>query len=247
MLIKLLKHDLISMGRLLAPIMLAMLALSAVIGFNVRTQYKLENVGTITVILFAILFALIFLAFFLTFILTIFRFRQNLLGNQGYLSLALPVSTAEHIAGKFLASMIWTCVNGIVAVISFWLIYTVGIPAAGRQLGAVFFKRLFPDFDPYAYLTLENFLLLVTSMSEGVLHMYLAIAIGHLWQKHAILGAILGYVLLSIARSQLFTRLLQPMSLQMPFATFSIISALVFSAIYAVCTWLILDRHLNLE
>jgi len=247
MLIKLLKHDITAMGRLLAPIMLAMLALSVVIGINVRTQYSAENIGTITLVLFGILFALIFLAYFLTFILTIYRFRQNLLGNQGYLSFSLPVSTAEHVASKYLSSIGWTCVSSIISIISFWLIFTLGIPAAGRNLGAAFFNRAFPDFDIYAYLTAENFLTILATMSENVLHLYLAISLGHLWQKHAIVGAIFAYVFVSILRTQVFFKLLQPLTQQLSLISYTILTALIFSVIYAIFTWVILDRHLNLE
>ena len=46
-------------------------------------------------------------AILLTIYLLVERFYHNLLGNEGYLMFALPVSTSEHIIAKILTALIW--------------------------------------------------------------------------------------------------------------------------------------------
>ena len=95
MLGKLIKHEFRATGRILLPLLGAELLLSVLAGFSVRGLDRVENMGilgvmyvTTLVVFFLGLFALSVVAF----VLMIQRFYKNLLRDEGYLSMTLPVT-----------------------------------------------------------------------------------------------------------------------------------------------------------
>ena len=236
------------MSRLIAPLLIALLVISAALGIDIRRQYSAESLGKITIILIILLIGLISVAFFLIFILTIQRFRQNLFGNQGYLSFALPVSTAEHLVSKYVASILWTIIACAAALASFWIVFTLGIPSIERRLGITLLDRLLQELELNTLTwkdMMQAVLVLFSSATEGIFHLYVSISVGHLWQKHSTIGSVLAFVVLSILRSQLFFRLAPVIPLT--YSQWSVCLALVISFVYAFFSWLILERSLNLE
>ena len=246
MLIKLFKYDFTALGRLLAPISGVLLILSAALGFNLRGEFNLENWTMIPIILGVLLLFLVFFAFMLTFVLTITRFRQNLLGNQGYLSFSLPVSTAEHITSKFLASLLWFILIGIVSGACFFIVATLSTPEILRKLTLPYIRQFLAELDLTISLT-DVLITLLLSASSGLLHLYASIAIGHLWQKHSTLLGIIAYVVLSIINSRVLFYLSRTPFFAAHYTGASIAFYLVFSLIYAFICWIILERRLNLE
>ncbi|MBQ9009348.1 MAG: hypothetical protein IJ088_08475 [Clostridia bacterium] len=246
MLIKLIKYDLRAMGRLLAPISGVLLILSVVLGFNLRGQFDTENWTLIPIILGVLIVFLVFFALMLTFVLTISRFKQNLFGNQGYLSFALPVSTAEHIAGKFIASFLWFILIAAVSCLSFYLVTTISTPALVRKLAFPYIRQ-YLEANNISIPVPEILLATLTMAIHGLFHLYAAICIGHLWQKHSTLLGIIAYVVLSVLTSRLLFYLSGTPLFAGHYLTGTVVFYLVFSAIYAFICWIVLERHLNLD
>lgn len=60
---------------------------------------------------FQIVLQVLFLS---TFVLVINRFRSNIYGRQGYLTMTLPVNSHQLILSKLVASLVWYFLAGII-------------------------------------------------------------------------------------------------------------------------------------
>ena len=109
MLRKLMKHELRATGRVMGPLLL--LVLVAAVGGNVSTYRLLETGSGMLNTLGVLLLMGYTIAFVasgvMAFVLMVQRFYQNLLRDEGYLTMTLPVSVHEHIWAKLLVSLIW--------------------------------------------------------------------------------------------------------------------------------------------
>ena len=123
MLGKLIKHELRGSGRTMLPFILVSLFLSVMAGFSMRAMEQQRDYGW-----FHFLFGLVIFLFvaglmavcIMSVVVVINRFRQNLLGDEGYLMFTLPVSVDQHIWAKLIVSFIWfaaTALTGMLAVV----------------------------------------------------------------------------------------------------------------------------------
>jgi len=123
MLNKLMKHELRSTSRIMLPILAAVLGLSVMSGISFRIMGSgLELHWTIKVMFFlmeAAFFLSLFAACVVAFVLMIQRFYKSLLGDEGYITMTLPVSVDGHLWNKLFTSVLWfvavlaACVVGI--------------------------------------------------------------------------------------------------------------------------------------
>lgn len=60
----------------------------------------------------------------ITVIMAVQRFNKNLLGDEGYLMFTLPVDTKQIIISKLLITLMWTVISGLVAIISFIILFS---------------------------------------------------------------------------------------------------------------------------
>lgn len=123
---KLLRLECRAMGRILLPLMGAVLAFSglAMLAVLLAGPDALmvsggpagEPARAVHGALFHLVLRLLVVGVFLSMaalmitcvVVTLQRFYKNLLGDEGYLMLALPASPAEHLAAKLTASLAWT-------------------------------------------------------------------------------------------------------------------------------------------
>jgi len=143
MLGKLLKHEFRATGRVFilfyaamigAAIVTRLLSLTRSSGLLPPAPYILGIVAVSILIAGVMIVALI---------LTIQRFNKNLIGDEGYLMFTLPVSRDGLILSKLIASVVWTLVSVIVALIALMII----IPdmARGMLNGlSYFFTKFLP-------------------------------------------------------------------------------------------------------
>ncbi len=204
MLRKLMKHELLATGRIMLP-MFALVMLAAV-GGNISTYRLLETdngfFNTVGVLLLTVFIVAIFAACLLAFALMVNRFYQNLLKDEGYLMMTLPVTVHEHIAAKLLVSMIWFALTALVIVLSVLVLVWQADPAMRFMLEI---GELIRTIDLsgqllHAIVVCIEMLLLVVLWGAGIcLQFYAAMAVGHSFSSHKLALSFVAYFVLQFA------------------------------------------------
>lgn len=123
MLGKLIKHEFKATGRVMLPVLgvLLVLAVLANISFNfidtVQTEIG-EGIFSLIIIAF-ILF--IMASGIIALVMMIQRFQKNLLGDEGYLMLTLPVTEHGLVWSKIIVSCVWFVVYGLIVFLALFL------------------------------------------------------------------------------------------------------------------------------
>ena len=195
MLRKLMKHEFRATGRIMLPMLL--LTLLTAVGANVSVRRLLEAGNGLAVILGALLLAAFVLAVIgvcvMSFVLMIRRFYQNLLRDEGYLMMTLPVSVHQQILSKALVSVVWFVVTAAVVALSILiLIADVGLVRAIAQG----FEQMLAALGESGWALSEHAramlavvllwapLLMVLGVLYMCLQCYAAMAIGHSFSAH---------------------------------------------------------------
>ena len=103
MLIKLMKHEFRATGRIMLPLYLVLLVTAVGANFTTRgllsTQYKLLDVlGALLVMAFVVAIMGVCV---MSMVVMVQRFYKNLLGDEGYVMMTLPVSVHQQIFFPF--------------------------------------------------------------------------------------------------------------------------------------------------
>ena len=267
----LLKYEFKAIGRLLLPLYGAWLIAAVMLGLATAGETAGAGGGSVLfIVISGILYgAFAMVAVILTCILLIQRFYKNLLGNEGYLMFALPVTTGQHIVNKTLSAAVWGTAGLIVAAIS-------GILIAGfsQGFGTVYnnFHFMFGDIElmlerepSMPLVVIELLAAVFVIFAETATKVYAAIAVGHQWSNHRVLGAIAAYIGFGIIESVLgnaigeildtgvmdgtmnITTEMSQMTQMHLTIIFLILCFAVIAAIYGFVAWKLLDKRLNLE
>ncbi|MBR3866257.1 MAG: hypothetical protein IKM54_00460 [Butyricicoccus sp.] len=285
---KLLKYEMRAMNRRLFPVYIGMLAialLNYLFGFGLILRgsdslvmewtetlpdFLYILISTMQAVITALFFGLLVGMMVVWLITTIDRFRKGLLGREGYLMFTLPVTTGRLIGAKLLAASIHLVLSGLVALLSFCII--MDIPSLITLLMEVglpeIFRQLSHAVPTWPLLVLETILLGILSVFRGILQFYLALALGHLSNRHRTLMSVLAYIGISAALSMLASLFFSGLAvLEMSglidglvqlFTRDPQIAAHIMSLIFSMLTILqcvifwfptryILNNHLNLE
>ena len=263
MLGKLLKYEIKATARLFLPMYITIL-IFAVINkifdpFNTLDSSSSFNLQTILGAVSSILyFALIVGILVMTLVIMIQRFYKNLLGDEGYLMFTLPVKSWEHIISKLAVAMMWTIISLLIIIFS--IIILIGIDVVFAEL-----PRLIDTFlDSFGYrilLTIAYYAIL--ELIGGILMIYCAISLGHLFPKHKLIASfgmycalyfinqIVGLVLLLLFGRDFIASVVAtgaPTPAQVNTFLLSLSpSPILLSIGYFVITNFILNKHLNLE
>ncbi len=117
MLGKLLKYELKSTARIFIPLYIAILLVSIVQGFSLNAEmFKIQGISTM------LLGALFIALLVINIVVIVQRFKKNLLEDEGYLMFTLPVSPKMLVLSKYIVSVIWTILSGLVAMLVFTLV-----------------------------------------------------------------------------------------------------------------------------
>lgn len=156
MLSKLIKHEFRATSRIMWPVFLGMLALTALMRFSQlllnggHIPWLLQLIGVLLVIGFVMgLFALAFAPL----VLSAVRWRDHVLKDEGYLTLTLPVSLHQLLISKLIVSAVWYAAAFIVGLLSLLIVF-----------------ELFCNF--------------VFAVSAAELVVYAAFSIGYSFNKH---------------------------------------------------------------
>ena len=220
MLSKLLKQEFRATGRIMLPVLAALLLLSVLGNFSIRMMDGNVTSNTVLRFIFGFLIFVFILGMFaammMTLVLMITRFHRNLLKDEGYLMHTLPVSVHGLVWSKLIVSLVWFVVTGLVITA---IIFLTGLIQSGTNLGELMME--FPSWteireamaeagirsgDVTAFL-LELLVLMLVGYFTTCLHFYAAMAMGHMFNKDKILLSIVFFVAISFALSMMTTLL----------------------------------------
>ena len=262
MLGKLLKYEMKSTARTFLPLY-AILLISAFV-----SGLLMENPGLAAGISSTIFFGLCVAVFVMTILILIQRFQKNLLQDEGYLMMTLPVKTHTLIFSKLIPALIWSIASMFTGMLAFFLLV---IPSA---FNANFFTTLFQEFLPQffqllgeipgdVYLILfQSALFSLLSLSAFILMVYLSLSTGQLpaVAKHRRLASFMSFIILYIINQIIIIKSTIAIgnmysSNQFYASTteanimllFMIVVVLAINTIYFLMTNFILQKHLNLE
>lgn len=266
MLTKLIGYEMKAFGRIILPLYAATIGMAIIMGVGIRILDEDLYSNLLGAVIIMIFVSLIIATMVMTGILCVQRFYRNLLGNEGYLMFSLPVGTHQLILAKVLSSLIWTLLGGVAGVCTVVVMGLMAIPlqdtvrlfkeismhlrmlSLGKELGAV----------------VVWLVILVLYFVASLMQIYTAIAVGHQWSAHRILGSVLAFFGIGIVRNTLgglvgqigyrigwadflMARFEGKLFLAWQFQLAVIVSTLILIAIYSGVTWYFLDRRLNLE
>ena len=204
MLMKLFKHEFRATGRIMGPVYLILLATA--IGANVSFRVLLDSDYTVVnllggLLMMAFVFAII-AVFLAAFILMVQRFYKNLLQDEGYVMLTLPVSIHQHIWTKLTVSAVWFAVTLLAVILASLIsiadIHTVSnfFEGLADLLREVFHLRP-ADFTNITVICLELLVFAFVSCCVTCLRFYAALAIGHSAASHKLAWSVAAYLIIS--------------------------------------------------
>ena len=272
MLRKLLKHEFRATGRIMLPMYLVLLVTA--LGSNLAGRGMLGGHSDILNILAVIIVMAFGFAIagvlLMSFVLMIQRFYKNLLQDEGYLMLTLPVSIHQHIWAKLIVSAVWF-VATVLAIIAASLIvaYDVGFLREFFDFLRWFFEglqklKISETLNGTAYLV-EFAVLMFLSLAAFSLQFYAALAAGHsranrkmLWSVVWFFGFQFGLQFLGSLLFITLDRLHIPFPLEFDWnpspavaihvgLLLAIGCVIVYGAIFYAVTTFFLKKHLNLE
>ncbi len=267
---KLMKYEMKSLSKGLIPLYGAILAVALInsIMWSVGGNGPASTAGTIgglsQLTAMLVYFGLCVAIAVVTFLVVVQRFYKGLLGQEGYLMFTLPVPTWQLTLSKLVGATIMTILSCIVGILSVFMLGSVGINwgAFFRDLG-----QLFANWDlDMTFICIELFLLGIVGTASMVTDIYIAMALGHLSNKHRVamsfvwfiviqtalsfLTGLLGIVLVNIPAFSLFITnffLISPIVNAHRMLWFSILVGLVETLIFYFGTTWVLKNKLNLE
>ncbi len=203
MLMKLLKHEFRATGRIMGPIYLVLLLTS--IGANVsargllNSRYSIVNLlGGLLMVAFVAAIIAVFLG---AFVLMVQRFYKNLLQDEGYVMLTLPVSIHQQIWSKLIVSAVWFAVT-LAAVIlagciaAFDISFLRDLFWGLRDLFREAFHLRASDFANLSAILVELLVLAFLSACTTCLQFYAALSIGHSGSSHKLALSVAAYLVI---------------------------------------------------
>ena len=251
MLRKLLKHEFRATARIMVPLYLIVLAMGFGGGLSIQGLALDGRWIKLACVLGCAALCII------TAVFLIWRFSHNLLGDEGYLMLTLPVSVHKHIGAKMLAAAVWFLVSLAVAVLTLVLLVRTSEPGFGSAADGVFLVRIggrpvVRFTGEMVQLLAEGLLLCLISCCTLCLQFYASLAVGHSLTRHKWLGSAAVFALLQVVTSRLVGLVPFSSGLQAGGAFLhqvlwtSIAVTAAVGAVYYLLTVYFLKKHLNL-
>lgn len=135
-------------------------------------------------------------------ILLAVRFYKNLFADEGYLTLTLPATPAQHLWAKIISGAVWYVTHIVLIAVALIILVTgknvrhawaYASPDAAKVLGM-----------PFGHYAFYLFIFMLFSSIYSIIMIYASISIGQLFPGHRILCSIISYFVLSTIL-QLFT------------------------------------------
>lgn len=273
MLGKLLKYEIKSTGKVMVLLYGALLFLSMIFSVAIgimATEFfesivmssdffaSLWSLGFAFLTLF--FYAVIIIVSSATFIFSMIRFKNNVLGPEGYLTHTLPVKTSEIILSRCINSVLWQIISGIAEFAAITLIVAIGGSITGVNFQELFeaIPIVFAQFKEVLGVTglvllgILSFVLIINSF----LQLFASMSIGFSFNKYKVLLSVVVYIAFNWVMSIGFTILT---SMMLVFTVRSIESAIIgflfiyvlitslLSVLYYFITHYFLSKKLNLQ
>lgn len=200
MLRKLLKHEFRATGRIMLPMIVILLATS--VAANLSLRYLLNSrawffnmVGGLLMVAFVVAIIGVFVV---AFVLMVQRFYKNLLQDEGYVMLTLPVSIHQHIWSKLIVSSVWFIVTTLAVILASCItVFDIGVvKEIFRGLGALL-EELRKLQAYYAIngtaIAIELIVLTFLGLVAMCLQFYAALAAGHSLPSHKMAWSVVWY------------------------------------------------------
>jgi len=258
MLGKLMKYEFMAMGRVLLPMFGALLAVTLINRLLMLLPAQAPIVISTVVASF-----LIAAVFIITLILILQRFMKNLLSEEGYLMMTLPVRTDSLILSKLFVATIFVFAAVLVAVLGIFILSSQDFVYMFSQLGVTL---SFVDFQGVV-LFIQALMLSVFGVFASILLLYTCMSLSLLVNKRRGLFAFGAFVVITTVLQVLGTIALVTVSVssgvpnffegitrgmsgfgisQLVFAG-AFIFALAQNALFYFITRYMLKRRLNLQ
>lgn len=260
MLGKLMKYEWNSTWKLLVPANLLIVVMMILTYITVRLDdFESGDVGTILSAIFIILnyAAGMFVVMIGTSIYLTYRFYTSTYGDQGYLLHTLPVDKHHIILSKVLVSTGWIILSSTMMYMSVSLLFDEEDYIFRRIMGSVNNMAMWAENEKInAFAVIMTLIASVVMMFARVLKVTASISLGQLSNNHKVLASFGFYFLLYIAQqivSGIYYGILgyintitNDWNLGISWE-FSLLSGLIYSVVYYLITWSIMDKRLNLE
>jgi hypothetical protein len=267
MLKKLIKYEFKATARIFIPLYIALMVLAIITRFSVNLLDDaptgvFNTKGLTGMVSIFIYFSLVIGIQIITIIVQIQRFYKSLLGDEGYLMFTIPVKSWQHIVCKLFTSSIWIILSLLFAVLSILIIIPHEAFIDIMQETAEFMSQALNYLGTSTWLVgFETIIICILSITSGILLIYAAIALGHLFNKHKLLASFGMYLALSTAAQFLqtifaivlgatffkdFSNLSSFVQIQTILISFLAYISILTVGFY-ILTKYILDKKLNLE
>ena len=204
MLRKLMKHEFRATGRIMLPLFLILLVTSVGANFSTRGLLETDNklldvLGVLLVMAFAIAIVGVCV---MSMVVMVQRFYKNLLQDEGYVMMTLPVSVHQHIWSKLIVSAVWFALTLVVVclaclIMAFDVELVQQIAAGFRELFQEIYRNLSTYYAINGTAIVAEFLVLCfVGCCAMCLQFYAAMAIGHSFPNHKMAWSVLWFFLI---------------------------------------------------
>ena len=198
---KLLKHEFRATAPLVLLVWLGLVVFSG-LSLLFRLLCELIDVFVLPMAITTTFFGLLAVAsIVIVYVIIIRRFYVNVYGDEGYLTLTLPVKRGSIITSKLICGVIWVIGTVVVLGVSVLLQFATDFGTLSGTLYYVFaFISEMIRFAgmPTLLAVIEMIIYLLVSLNVTILVFYAAISIGQFFTGHRLLGSVLGYFCVSV-------------------------------------------------
>ena len=203
---KLYKHELLSYTRQWLPIQIAVLGIAL---FGRFVQLIISETDVYALMFGSTIFAYIAaltVSAVLTLVTCITRFHKNMFTGEGYLTLTLPVTPAEHLLAKVAGGVTIQAATLIVSTLSFAFICEFDYLAEILKAIAYLLKDGISEIGGHLiFAIIEIILLMIVSAGEQLLLIYGCISVGQTSSKHRVRRAVGVYFLFHFASQMILS------------------------------------------
>lgn len=188
---KLFKHEFLAWLKIMSVIYIVMVTFSA--AFRIFLCFENDSVAYEIISVLGVVIFTLFLTMCICFcpIFSVVRFYKNLFTGEGYLSLTLPVTAAQHIWVKALTSAAMTALTTLGAALSATIVMAGDVLTEVIKAAAYIMKQIPGEYTSHIpAFCLEILIAMLVSCVFGPMLYYACICIGQLFRKHRILGAV---------------------------------------------------------
>ena len=259
MLGKLMKYEWQATWKLLVPTNLLIIVMTFFACLTVRLDgLSSRNEGVVfsAGMILAVYVLSMFVALIGTAIYLIYRFYTSTYGDQGYLLHTLPVDKHHIIIAKVLVSQAWVMISAFLMYVSILFLFN-----AEKDIMTDFIDGLKVmvaqtiDERVSAFAVVMAFIAVIVSMLARVLKVTACISLGQLSSNHKLLVAFAFYFAIYISQQvvatlyYVFSGYINRTRSWNPFDSweFVLIIELIYSVVFYLLTWYVMDRKLNLD